>query len=43
MCPAEECSREFEFEMSETRVLEVPLALFERGHFYRSELQDSGR
>jgi len=37
-CPAPECEREFEFEASETRVFEVPLPLFERRHFYGSEL-----
>ncbi len=40
ICPAEECGKEFEFEASETRVFEVPLPLFERRHFYRSELQE---
>ena len=30
-------------ESSETRVLDVPLPLFERRHFYRSELQEGGR
>ena len=33
-----ECGREFEFEIGEPRVFEVPLPLFERRHFYRSEL-----
>lgn len=33
-----ECRREFEFEIGETRVFELPLLLFERHHFYRSEL-----
>jgi hypothetical protein len=28
----------FVFELGETRVFEVPLLLFERRHFYRSEL-----
>jgi len=37
-CPVPECGREFEFESGETRVFEVPLPLFERRHFYRSEL-----
>lgn len=37
-CPAPECGKEFEFEASETRVFEVPLPLFERRHFYGSEL-----
>jgi hypothetical protein len=37
-CPAPECGKEFEFEAGETRVFEVSLPLFERRHFYRSEL-----
>jgi len=37
-CPVPECGKEFEFEIGETRVFEVPLPLFERRHFYRSEL-----
>jgi hypothetical protein len=40
-CPAAECGKEFEFETSETRVFEVPLPLFERRHFYGSELQET--
>jgi len=43
ICPAAECGKDFEFEPSETRVFEVPLLLFERRHFYRSELQQSGK
>lgn len=39
VCPATECGKDFEFEASETRVFEVPLLLFERRHFYRSELR----
>jgi hypothetical protein len=42
ICPASECGKEFEFQAGETRVFEVPLPLFERRHFYRSELQESG-
>ena len=38
-CPAPECGKEFEFERSETRVFELPLPLFERRHFFRSELR----
>lgn len=38
-CPAPECGKEFQFEASETRVFEVPLTLFERRHFYASELR----
>ena len=41
-CPVAECGKEFEFDWSETRVHEVPLELFERRHFYRSELQEAG-
>lgn len=42
ICPAPECGKEFEFEAGESRVFEVPLPLFERRHFYRSELQEAG-
>ena len=38
-CPAPECGKEFEFEAIETRVFEVPVPLFERRHFFRSELR----
>jgi hypothetical protein len=38
ICPAPECGKEFAFELSEMRVFELPLLLFERRHFYRSEL-----
>ncbi len=38
-CPASECGKAFEFELSETRVFEIPLPLFERRHFYGSELR----
>ena len=41
-CPAPNCGKEFEFDWSETQVHEVPLELFERRHFYRSELQEAG-
>jgi hypothetical protein len=37
-CPAPECGKEFEFESAETRLFELPLAIFERRYFYRSEL-----
>jgi len=36
--PVPECGKEFEFETGEIRIFEVPLPLFERRHFYRSEL-----
>ncbi len=38
-CPVPECGKEFEFEASETHVFELPLPLFERRHFFRSELR----
>ncbi len=38
-CSAPDCGKEFEFEASEARVFEVPMLLFERRHFYRSDLQ----
>jgi len=38
-CPAPECGKEFEFEASETWVFEVPVPVFERRHFFRSELR----
>ena len=40
-CPAPECGREFEFEATETHVFELPVPLFERRHFLRSELRFS--
>ena len=39
-CPAPGCNREFEFTPEETQTFEVSLALFERRHFYRSELHE---
>jgi hypothetical protein len=39
ICPAPECGKEFAFEGGETRLFELPVSLFERRHFYRSELQ----
>ena len=38
-CPVPDCGREFVFDGSETRVFELPVTLFERRHFYRSELR----
>ena len=38
-CPVPECGKEFAFDGTETRVFELPVSLFERRHFYRSELQ----
>ena len=37
-CPVSECGKEFVFDLGETRVFELPLLLFERRHFYGSEL-----
>jgi hypothetical protein len=37
-CPLPECAKEFVFETDEARVFELPTSLFERRHFYRSEL-----
>jgi hypothetical protein len=37
-CTAPECGTEFSFELGETRVFDLPLLLFERRHFFRSEL-----
>jgi hypothetical protein len=37
-CPGSECGKEFVFDLGETHVFELPLVLFERRHFYRSEL-----
>ena len=37
-CPVPECGKEFAFELSETRVFDLPLLLLERRHFFRSEL-----
>lgn len=39
-CPVPECAKEFEFEVEEARTFELPLVLFERRHFYRSELEE---
>lgn len=40
-CPVPECGEKFAFEGAETRVFELPLFLFERRHFYRSELREA--
>jgi hypothetical protein len=40
-CGVPECGKEFEFEDREIRVFELPPSVFERRHFYRSELRDS--
>ena len=41
VCPAPECGKDFEFENLETRVFELPPAIFERRHFFRSELREA--
>lgn len=38
ICPAPECGKQFEFAAGEAKVFELPMNLFERRHFYRSEL-----
>jgi ribosomal protein S27AE len=42
-CPAPDCHKHFEFAGDEIRAFEVPLALFERRHFYGSELHEARR
>ena len=37
-CPGPECGKQFSFAPGETKVFELPMNLFERRHFYRSEL-----
>ncbi len=37
-CPAPECGKQFSFAVGETKVFELPMNLFERRHFFRSEL-----
>lgn len=41
-CPVPDCGKDFEFGLDETQIFEIPLALFERRHFYRSELEQFG-
>lgn len=41
VCAAPECAREFVFGWDEARTFELPHELFERRHFYRSELQST--
>jgi len=38
-CALPECGKEFSFDEGETRVFELPVSLFERRHFYGSELR----
>jgi len=42
ICAAPDCRKEFEFTSDEVRSFELPLALFERRHFFHSELRDTG-
>jgi hypothetical protein len=37
-CPAPECGKQFAFASGETKVFELSLSLFERRHFFRSDL-----
>jgi hypothetical protein len=39
MCAVPDCGKDFEFLEGETRIFELPASLFERRHFYRSELR----
>jgi hypothetical protein len=41
ICTVPDCGREFSSLAEETRIFELPLSLFERRHFYRSELLPS--
>jgi hypothetical protein len=41
-CGAPECGKESEFEDRKTRVFELHPSIFERRHFYRSELREPG-
>lgn len=40
-CAAPDCGSEFQFNWDEIRTFELPLVLFERRHFFRSELASS--
>lgn len=40
-CTVPDCGREFEFDLAEARTFDLPLRLFERRYFYRSEFQAS--
>ena len=42
LCSAPDCGKEFAFAWDEARILDLPLGLFERRYFYRSELQQTG-
>jgi len=39
-CPAPDCGKNFEIDWKEPRTFDLPISLFERGHFYRSEVQE---
>jgi hypothetical protein len=39
-CSVPECGKDFAFDGAETQMFELPLRLFERRHFYRSELRE---
>jgi hypothetical protein len=41
VCPVPDCGKNFEFEDVETRVFELPPAIFERRHFFRSEILEA--
>jgi hypothetical protein len=40
-CTVPECAKEFSFVADDTQIFELPVSLFERRHFYRSELLPS--
>jgi hypothetical protein len=40
-CTVPQCGGEFSFVDGDTKVFELPVTLFERRHFYRSELLPS--
>jgi hypothetical protein len=40
-CTVPECTKEFSFVVGDTQIFELPVSLFERRHFYRSELLPS--
>jgi hypothetical protein len=40
-CTVPQCGREFSFVAGDIQIFELPVTLFERRHFYRSELLPS--
>jgi hypothetical protein len=40
-CTVPECAKEFSFVAGDTQIFDLPMSLFERRHFYRSELLPS--